>query len=69
MVQYKKLLKVFEMVGIEELFSRPCLYAMESMLVHRTSLTRVAKMVLDISTTAGLCECLLKDKVFWSICS
>ncbi len=68
--RYQMLLYVFEMIGVEDFFSRPALRARGRPLAHRASLARsfIAKMVLNIQTTSALRERLLSDQTLRSLC-
>lgn len=68
--RYRKLLYVFEMVEVESFLPRPLLRTPGRPQAHRASLARsfLAKMVLNIPTTAGLHERLLSDKMLRSMC-
>ncbi len=68
--RYRTLLYVFEMVEVENFLPRPVLRAPGRPQAHRASLARsfLAKMVLNIPTTAGLHERLLSEKMLRSLC-
>ncbi len=68
--RYKRLLHVFEIVGVHDFLPRPKSGSRGRPLSSRASLARafLAKMVLNIPTTSGLRERLLSERVLRSLC-
>ena len=68
--RYQKLLLVFEMACVEDFLPRTSFRTPGRPLASRVSLARsfLAKMVLNIPTTAGLRERLLSDPLLRSMC-